>query len=93
MGVQVLHLFLIGAEQPLQVAGQVVHVYRALAKAQDFLGTVVAGNNDKRAAVAGVEHIVVGGVGMGHRFLDMRQAHLRPRGHESTGTGMRLDKT
>ena len=59
VGVQPLELLLVTAQHPPQAAGQVAHVQRTVAHGQHGLGTVIAGDDDKRAAITCVEHIVV----------------------------------
>ena len=75
MGAQELHLHLIMIQHPLHVARDVIHVDGLLSIGQHINCTVIARNNHKRAAVIGIEHVVVGQshIGTGSLGMDKRQ--------------------
>ena len=75
MGQQVLNLLLVGAQPPTHVAGDAIHVKGAVTVAQDLLGTVITGNDDKAATVI-VEHVEVVAVSLDRRLLGMREPQV-----------------
>jgi len=71
VGLEVLHLLLVGIQPELHVLGQAAHVLqRTVTIGKDFLGTVVTSDNDK--AAVGVHHIISGLVGAAgiHLLMD-----------------------
>ena len=69
MGVQPLYLLGIVVKQPLQIAGHIVQVKGMVTPCQHLTCTVITRHDIKRAAVIGIQDIIVGGISLDGRWF------------------------